>query len=246
MAIAISQFTICDLNDITTSNTAPLNPSVDQLWLDTSITPNHLKKWNGVIWDQTGASSLEELDPAASGRLTTVETTILQNSEDILLKVSQTEVDTSINDANAYADALHQEGLDLLDDKVNNSDFDDLTATVTSHTTALSLVDGKISASISGVQTSADTANANIATINSFMDFTEEGLVLGKEGGENDNLKVKITNSEMDFLDNGIKVAYISNQQMEIEKAKILSSIVVGNHLIEKYDSNITLIKWIG
>ena len=45
---AIGQFTIVDLNDITTSSTAPLNPSLNMLWLDTST--NELKKYDGSKW----------------------------------------------------------------------------------------------------------------------------------------------------------------------------------------------------
>lgn len=46
--IAVGQFTIVDLNDITTSSTAPFNPTLNMLWLDTNT--NELKKWNGTSW----------------------------------------------------------------------------------------------------------------------------------------------------------------------------------------------------
>ncbi len=49
--IAQGQHTICDLNDITTGSSAPTSPVVNQLWCDTSITPNQLKKWNGSTWE---------------------------------------------------------------------------------------------------------------------------------------------------------------------------------------------------
>lgn len=47
---AVGQFTIADLNDITTSATAPSNPSLNMLWLDTST--NELKKYNGSSWEK--------------------------------------------------------------------------------------------------------------------------------------------------------------------------------------------------
>ena len=49
--IGQGQHTICDLNDITTGSSAPTTPVVNQLWCDTSITPNQLKKWNGSAWE---------------------------------------------------------------------------------------------------------------------------------------------------------------------------------------------------
>lgn len=69
MAIATAQFTIVDLRDITTGPTASINPTLNMLWLDTSSVPDILKKWNGSSWVQTGASSLEQLDPSANTNL---------------------------------------------------------------------------------------------------------------------------------------------------------------------------------
>ncbi len=54
MAKAVGQFTIIDLNDITISSTAPAVKVKDMIWLDTSVVPNQLKKWNGSIWDNIG------------------------------------------------------------------------------------------------------------------------------------------------------------------------------------------------
>jgi len=50
MALGIAQFTITDFNDVNISTTAPSTPITDQLWLDSSITPNQLKRWNGSKW----------------------------------------------------------------------------------------------------------------------------------------------------------------------------------------------------
>lgn len=50
MPAAIAQFTIIDYNDITVGATAPASPSIDQLWLNTSVTPNRLSRWSGSAW----------------------------------------------------------------------------------------------------------------------------------------------------------------------------------------------------
>lgn len=50
MPKGIAQFTITDFNDVNISTTAPLNPVKDQLWLDSSLTPNLLKRYNGSSW----------------------------------------------------------------------------------------------------------------------------------------------------------------------------------------------------
>ncbi len=54
MAKAVGQFTIIDLNDITISSTAPAVKVKDMIWLDTSVVPNQLKKWNGSSWENIG------------------------------------------------------------------------------------------------------------------------------------------------------------------------------------------------
>ena len=69
MTIATGQFTIVDLNDIDISATAPSSPSMDRLWLDSSATPNILKRWNGTDWIASTALSLSELDSTASDKL---------------------------------------------------------------------------------------------------------------------------------------------------------------------------------
>lgn len=50
MPKGIAQFTITDINDITTGATVPTSPTIEQLWLDTSTTPPILKRYNGTSW----------------------------------------------------------------------------------------------------------------------------------------------------------------------------------------------------
>jgi hypothetical protein len=51
MAIGRGQFTIIDYNDVNISTTEPSTKAVDMLWLDSSVVPNQLKRWNGSKWD---------------------------------------------------------------------------------------------------------------------------------------------------------------------------------------------------
>lgn len=51
MPKAIAQITIRDENDIDIGSTAPINPVKDQMWLDTSVNPSVLKRYNGSSWD---------------------------------------------------------------------------------------------------------------------------------------------------------------------------------------------------
>ena len=48
--IANAQITIVDLSDPILSQTAPPTPTTNMLWLDTSVSPNVLKRWDGSKW----------------------------------------------------------------------------------------------------------------------------------------------------------------------------------------------------
>ena len=58
--IARAQLTVRDENDMQIAATAPANPAVDTLWLDTSVTPNMLKRWNGTAWVECGSEPAEQ------------------------------------------------------------------------------------------------------------------------------------------------------------------------------------------
>ncbi|WKV08210.1 hypothetical protein Q2T46_11795 [Thermoanaerobacterium sp. CMT5567-10] len=47
--------------NIIQSNTAPASPVLGDLWIDTSTTPNSLKKYNGTDWDIVGAVTPEQI-----------------------------------------------------------------------------------------------------------------------------------------------------------------------------------------
>ena len=133
-----------------------------------------------------------------------------------------------------------------IESMVTSDTYNALADTVAIHTTFINQVDDMITTSVSSVTKTADDNGTAIEEMKTYMQFDASGLVLGQDGGVNDNLKVKISNAKMSFLDNGVEVASVSGQLMTIDKAKIGTSIIVGNHTIEKYDANITIIKWIG
>ena len=49
--VAAAQYTITDLSDPVQQGAEPAAPVVGMLWLDTSSTPNELKRWDGTNWD---------------------------------------------------------------------------------------------------------------------------------------------------------------------------------------------------
>ncbi|MCG6173154.1 hypothetical protein, partial [Anoxybacillus sp. LAT_11] len=46
---------------IAKGNTSPSNPAVGDLWIDTSVTPNLLKRWTGSAWQKLAPTTASEI-----------------------------------------------------------------------------------------------------------------------------------------------------------------------------------------
>lgn len=130
--------------------------------------------------------------------------------------------------------------------KVGSLEFETLSGLVSGNASEIAQFDDKIAFSVKTVSDNLKLSDSKIATINSHMTFDVDGLIIGQDNGLTDNLKVQIKNDEMNFLDNGQTVAKITGQQMDITRAKITTSMQVGQHMIETYSDDITLIRWVG
>ena len=79
---------ITQSDQITVANAAPGNPAQNALWLDTSVQPNELKRWNGTAWESCGA----DVDLSAFYTKTEMDTRFEQTSAAIALKADATTV----------------------------------------------------------------------------------------------------------------------------------------------------------
>lgn len=60
--VAVGQLSLVDQNDaLIANNTAPPNPAIDSLWLNTAETPNKLMRWTGSAWVKAGVHSASDL-----------------------------------------------------------------------------------------------------------------------------------------------------------------------------------------
>ena len=81
-------------------------------------------------------------------------------------------------------------------------------------------------------------------TLNQYMTFSQSfGLSLGQVGSP---FQIAISNTEMDFKQNGSVIAYINGQKMYITDVDIMNSLEVGNHKIRKFDTNNTIVEYVG
>lgn len=79
---------ITQSDQIAMANVAPGNPAQNALWLDTSVQPNELKRWNGTAWESCGA----DVDLSAFYTKAEMDTRFEQTSAAIALKADATTV----------------------------------------------------------------------------------------------------------------------------------------------------------
>ena len=93
MASITAQYSIVDLNDIIVSGSPPSNLVVDLLWLDTSVTPIQLRKYNGSSWDivNDSAFAIKTANDYTDEKLSNYATTVTNSLGDL-----QNQIDGSI------------------------------------------------------------------------------------------------------------------------------------------------------
>ncbi|MEA5013433.1 MAG: hypothetical protein VB099_02625 [Candidatus Limiplasma sp.] len=84
--LACAQITIRQAQDWEVSPTPPANPAPDALWLDTSVSPHAMKRWNGSAWVPVGVNAEDVYSR------TEMDTRFAQTDQAISLKANQTTV----------------------------------------------------------------------------------------------------------------------------------------------------------
>ncbi len=97
--------------------------------------------------------------------------------------------------------------------------------------------------SFSQIEESLGEHDDTLNELTSYFHFSESGLNIGKTDSP---LHINISNEQMDFMDGENQVAYINGTKMYIDQLDVISSMVVGVHQIEKYNNDITLVRWVG
>jgi|LSQX01.1.fsa_nt_gb hypothetical protein len=127
--------------------------------------------------------------------------------------------------------------------KADRTEVDELNQTVQQHSAQISTVADQVSIEVSRLEGEIGATSDELTMVKSHFDFTADGLRIRKPGSP---MQVSISNEQIGLIDSGQLVAYINGQEMNITKAKVLQSLLVGTHVIEKYGDEITLIRWVG
>ena len=72
----------------------------------------------------------------------------------------------------------------------------------------------------------ADKVNTNQAALLTYFDFQADGLTIGLNTS---NIKLKLVNDKIQFLKEGIEMAYLTEGQLYVTDAHFIRSLVLGN-----------------
>ena len=79
--------------------------------------------------------------------------------------------------------------------------------------------------------------------IDTHMRVGNEGLYIGETDGDSALL---IGTDRISFMQGQEEIAYISGQQMFINRSINVESMQVGSHIFQKIDNNSTIVAWVG
>ncbi|HGD0580615.1 hypothetical protein ACSXDM_15045 (plasmid) [Clostridium perfringens] len=157
--IAISQITIRDMNDIITSSNSPTEAIKDQMWLDTSLNPSVLKRFNGEHWDIVNdyTKPINEIKDNVKENSTDIKTheiktNILEQNLNSLTQIVENNKTTVDGNIKSIENTTHELKIGL----------SGLTKKVSSSEVKINQVDGKIS----NLVTKEEVAKIEISTQN--------------------------------------------------------------------------------
>lgn len=179
------------------SETEPANKSY--MWLDTSLEPPLLKRWNGTEWESINdTSSIVDSIVMLEQNLSS---SIAQSSEEILQTVSEQYYIKGETDAliSSVSTELEQTK-DSFEMRFNtfNANLDDVAA----------------------------GTDAQFQEISKYIRFENGNIILGKSGNE---ITLKIQNDRILFLESNAEVAYFTNRKMYITDGEFLNSLRLGS-----------------
>lgn len=191
-------------DQITVSNTAPTNPTVDQLWMDTSDPENNvIYRWDGTSWVETTLSQSDII--SMNQAIASSQSSISQLSNEVATKVSTTQYNTDI---------------------ATKAD----TGWVSQQLTSLQVQTATDITNIFNQSTDyVDSALGDYEQLKndvySWQKFSANGLEIGKSDSE---FKTKLSNTKLAFTQNDDEVAYISDSSMYITNARVTNTLSVG------------------
>lgn len=203
--------------------TPPTNPSVGDLWTDTSTPGKDVPKiYTNGKWEP-----------------------VLKKDDKELERLQKEFEERNREHANQFAEVMEI----INKSQVTEDTLRDLTGKFSSLEESYKRIQ-ETAEEIQGlgqrtraVELNIEQSSVLLNAISTYFNVSEDGLLIGKNG---EKLQTRYTNERMEFIDSGRVVAYISGQQLNIVSATFWNSVTIANHIFERYNSEFTVISYVG
>ena len=203
--------------------TPPVNPSVGDLWTDTSDSSKDVPKiYTNGKWEP-----------------------VLKKDDKELERLQKEFEERNREHANQFAQVMEI----VNKSQVTEDTFRDLTGRFSSLEESYKRIQ-ETAEEIKGlgqrtkaVELNMEQSSVLLNAISTYFNVSEDGLLIGKNG---EKLQTRYTNERMEFIDSGRVVAYVSGQQMNIVSATFWNSVTIANHIFERFDNEFTTISYVG
>lgn len=203
--------------------TPPANPSVGDLWTDTSTPGKDVPKiYTNGKWEP-----------------------VLKKDEKELERLQKEFEERNREHANQFAEVMEI----INKSQVTEDTFRDLTGRFSNLEESYKKIQ-ETAEEIKGlgqrtkaVELNMEQSSVLLNAISTYFNISEDGLLIGKNG---EKLQARFNNERMEFIDSGRVVAYVSGQQMNIVSATFWNSVTIANHIFERYNNEFTVISYVG
>lgn len=203
--------------------TPPSNPSVGDLWTDTSTPGKDIPRiYTNGKWEP-----------------------VLKKDDKELERLQKEFEERNREHANQFAEVMEI----INKSQVTEATFRDLTGRFSNLEESYKKIQ-ETAEEIKGlgqrtkaVELNMEQSSVLLNAISTYFNVSEDGLLIGKNG---EKLQTRYTNERLEFIDSGRVVAYISGQQLNIVSATFWNSVTIANHIFERYNSEFTVISYVG
>lgn len=203
--------------------TPPTNPSVGDLWTDTSTPGKDVPKiYTNGKWEP-----------------------VLKKDDKELERLQKEFEERNQEHANQFAEVMEI----INKSQVTEDTFRDLTGRFSNLEESYKKIQ-ETAEEIKGlgqrtkaVELNMEQSSVLLNAISTYFNISEDGLLIGKNG---EKLQARFNNERMEFIDSGRVVAYVSGQQMNIVSATFWNSVTIANHIFERYNNEFTVISYVG
>ena len=203
--------------------TPPTNPSVGDLWTDTSTPGKDVPKiYTNGKWEP-----------------------VLKKDDKELERLQKEFEERNREHANQFANVMEI----INKSQVTEDTFRDLTGKFSnleeSYKRILETAEEikGLGQRTKAVELNMEQSSVLLNAISTYFRIDEDGLLIGKNG---EKLQARFNNERMEFIDSGRVVAYVSGQQMNIVSATFWNSVTIANHIFERYNNEFTVISYVG